>query len=64
MNHKQQALKTAAKIGRLIGANKAAMCRPCPDYQDESGYKATLASIQGIIKSLEEDLSLALTYCK
>ncbi len=64
MNHKQKALKTAAKIGNLIGANKAAMQKPCPDYQSEEGYKITLASLQDIIKSLEEDLALALTYCK
>ena len=64
MNHKQQAFKLAVKIGNLIGANKAAMQRPCPEYQSEEGYRITLASIQEIIKSLEEDLSLALTYCK
>ncbi len=64
MNHKQQALQTAAKIARLIGANKAAMQKPCPAYQSVEGYKITLASIQEIIKSLEEDLALALTYCK
>ncbi len=64
MNHKQQALKTAAKLGSLVGANKAAMKRPCPAYQSVEGYKITLASIQEIIKSLEEDLALALAYCK
>lgn len=64
MNHKQQTLKLAVKIAKLVGANKAAMQRPCPEYQNEEGYKITLASLQEIIKSLEEDLSLALTYCK
>lgn len=64
MSHKQQALKIAAKIGKVIGANKAAMQQPCPEYQSEDGYKVTLASIQEIARSLEEDLSLALSYCK
>ena len=63
MNHKQ-AFKLAVKIGNLIGANKAAMQRPCPEYQSEDGYRITLESIKEIIKSLEEDLALALTYCK
>ncbi len=64
MNHKQKALQTAAKFGNLIGATKAAIKRPCPDYQSEEGYKITLASRQEILKYLEEDLDLALTYCK
>lgn len=64
MNRKQQAFKRVARIAALIGANKAAMQKPCPNYQDEEGYKTTLVSIQEILKSLEEDLALALTYCK
>ena len=64
MNHKQNVLKTAGRIGILIGANKAAVKRPCPEYQSEECYKITLASRQDTIKSLEEDLALALTYCK
>ncbi len=64
MNHKQKALKTVAKIGKLIGSNKAAMQKSCPEYQSEEGYYITLASRQDIIKSLEADLALFLTYCK
>ncbi len=62
--HTKDMLNLLAKKGQLLASYKRQAKKDCPEWQNESGYKVTLDSIETITNDLENDMRSLIGYIK